>query len=314
MTAMLFIFMQIEVLAQVALPDSLPWNYMSRDFLDYRLIPKPIQDVYCHPYASTWDYTGFSHVASSQSYPFAELRPAFRPFYNAISKNAGRMFLLTNIKIMNLIQEEGWLPKDSVTVCYSYKGRIVKKKRMAKRIIALEGRKRISRHNMIVNRERHQVIVNIGFRWEKGERMPIAQAPRDTVGQKIIFWDNIDIRLLPELFKKVYYDNLQDTDFSCYDIIEKKKECYLTPFSGNGFIVTNQVIMDMVQEENWSPSETTIFYYYDGKLVTTPEQVMEMIRCKQNHALDRKNNIELDRQRKIIKIGLPVSIFAELIQ
>lgn len=100
-----------------------------------------------------------------------------------------------------------------------------------------------------------------------------------------IYVDNLDQRLIPEIFNATYYSKLKETDYKVdsqrIDTIQQKRDIYVyTKYAKEGYLLVNNKIMDKAKELDWRLDGVKVSYMYNDKIISTESGVNRILKLK----------------------------------
>lgn len=123
--------------------------------------------------------------------------------------------------------------------------------------------------------------------------------------EQFIYIDNLDQRLIPEIFNTTYYFKLKESEFKVdsqvIDTIHQKREIYVySKKVKDGYLLVNKKIMDKIKDLNCNLNELKVSYAYNGETVSTKEEVNRILRLKEKNILVSINL--QDERSKVISV------------
>jgi hypothetical protein len=109
--------------------------------------------------------------------------------------------------------------------------------------------------------------------------------------EQCIYIDNIDQRLLPEIFINEYYSKFDKSKFKVdsqvIDTINYKRKIYVyMQQSKDGYLFVNTKIMNKIKALDYTSNELKVSYVYNDKIILTKDDVKRFV-------ILRKKNIKI---------------------
>lgn len=101
--------------------------------------------------------------------------------------------------------------------------------------------------------------------------------------KQVLYIDNIEQKLIPDIFNNIYYSHLDRTDLRIdhqdIDTIHQVRSVYVhSKKAEDGYLFINKNIMHKIKE--LSLSNTKISYVYNGKTIITPNDIDKVLTLK----------------------------------
>ncbi len=125
--------------------------------------------------------------------------------------------------------------------------------------------------------------------------------------EQCIYVDNLDQRLIPEIFNSTYYSKFKESDFKVdtqvVDTIHKKRYIYLySKKAKDGYFFVNKMIMDRITEFDYDLAQFKISYVYNDKIVSTKDEVNQILKLKEKNL--QVSSILPDKESKVISVSI----------
>jgi hypothetical protein len=106
--------------------------------------------------------------------------------------------------------------------------------------------------------------------------------------EQCIYIDNMDQRLIPDIFNDTYYYKIEKSEFNIVsqviDTIYKKRYiCVYSKKTKDGYLSMNTQIMNKVKTLDCDLNKLKISYLYNNKVVSTKDDVYQIIRLKKRN-------------------------------
>ena len=121
-----------------------------------------------------------------------------------------------------------------------------------------------------------------------------------------IYIDNLDQRLIPEIFNDIYYFKFQKTEFKVdlqvIDTTHQTRNLYVySKKAKDGYCFVNKIIMDKLKELSCDLNRLKVSYVYNGKVVSTKNEIKQILGLKER-------NIQISEISKNEKSGI-ISVY-----
>lgn len=112
----------------------------------------------------------------------------------------------------------------------------------------------------------------------------------DSYKQSVIL-DNLNQKLIPEIFNDLYYSKLKNSELNVnsqtIDTTSQTRYMYVyTKKAKDGYLFINNSIMDKITESNYSLDELKLLYIYNNKTVSTEDEIDKILRLKKRKISD----------------------------
>ena len=129
------------------------------------------------------------------------------------------------------------------------------------------------------------IIICLSFPCHLNAQTNIAGHEKYDSYNQYIYVDNLDQRLIPEIFNTTYYSKLKVTDYRVdsqkIDTIQQKREIYVyTKYAKEGYLFVNNKIMDKIKELDCCLNGVKVSYMYNDKIISTKSDVNRILKLK----------------------------------
>lgn len=122
--------------------------------------------------------------------------------------------------------------------------------------------------------------------------------------EQYIYVDNLDQKLIPEIFVSTYYSDFKTSDFTISQVIDtiyRKKEMHIrTQKAKDGYLFINKAIMDKIKDFHCNLDGLKVLYVYNEKAIATKKDVMRILRLRAKHI--QIPTISHDKQSGVISV------------
>jgi len=134
----------------------------------------------------------------------------------------------------------------------------------------------------------HSILIYFGVCCNLNSQTEIIDHEKYNSYEQCIYVDNLDQKLIPEVFNTEYYYKIKEKDFKIesqlVDTIHKKRIIYFrSKKSKDGYLFVNKSIMEYINNLNYDLNQFNISYLYNGKAILTKDQVNQFFKLRRRY-------------------------------